>query len=93
LYRFRSWNSKIYTLALWLFTGILFNFWRKWKVVYAWTGERDVLARKAERVDAYLAKVEAGELPGGPIPPEILQDWRDVIEDWRKELWRQEWRD
>jgi hypothetical protein len=79
--------------VLWLSTGVFFNFWRKWKVVFAWTGEREEFQRKAERVDAYFAKVDAGELPEEPMPPEIRQDLRDMLQAWRRELLRQEWRD
>ena len=78
---------------LWLFTIVSFNWWQKWKVVYARKGEREEFQRKSERVDAYFAKVDAGELPEEPMPPEIRQDLRDMLQAWRRELLRQEWRD
>ena len=78
---------------LWLFTGVSFNWWQKWKVVSAWKQDQEELQRKVERVDAYFTKVDAGELPDGPTPPEIRQDLRDMLAAWRRELLRQEWRD
>ena len=80
-------------LFLWLSTAVFFNFWQKWNVVYAWKQDREELQRKSDRVDAYFKKVDAGELPAEPIPPEILQDFRDVHAAWRQELLRQEWRE
>ena len=77
-------------VVLWLFTLICFNWWQKWKIVHAWTQEREVLSRKVERVNAYFEKVDAGELPDGPLPPEIHQDLRDILADWRQDLLRQE---
>lgn len=73
--------------VLWLFVAASFNFWRKWNDVDAWNAS---FQRKAERVDAYFKKVDAGELPEEPMPPEIRQDLRDML---RRELLRQEWRD
>ena len=77
-------------VVLWIFTLAWLNWWRKWRVVAAWKQEREALQRKVERVNAYFEKVDAGELPDGPIPPEIRQDLRDVLADWRRELLRQE---
>lgn len=69
---------------------LCFNWWQKWKIVHAWKQEREVLIRKVERVNAYFEKVDAGEFPDGPLPPEIRQDLRDILADWRQDLLRQE---
>ena len=66
----------------WLSTAVFFNFWRKWKVVVAWTQDREALQRKAERVNAYLAQDDAGKLP-----PEIRQDLQGLLDTFFRE-WR-----
>jgi hypothetical protein len=83
----------VVAIFLWLFTAVSFNWWRHWRVVYTWKGDQEELQRKSERVDAYFKKVDAGELPEEPMPPEIRQDLRDMLQAWRRELLRQEWRD
>jgi hypothetical protein len=60
----------VMAVVLWLFTIVSFNWWQKWRVVFAWRSDREVLERKVERVNAYFEKVDAGELPEGPMAPE-----------------------
>jgi len=80
----------VVAVVLWIFTLTCFNWWQKWKIVYAWKREREALQRKIERANTYFEKVDAGELPAEPIPPEIRQDLRDILAEWRRELLRQE---
>jgi hypothetical protein len=80
-------TSAINSIALvgsWLITGYLIYIWFKFRPVYAWMQNREVLQRKGERINAYIAQADEGTLP-----PEIRQDWQDLFAEWQRQ-WRDE---